>query len=212
MKKGRIGYVAVAALCLGLTVLSACGKDAQKPPKQNDKTSESQVEIASEGLSYELSASGEYYILTGIGTCKDVDVIVPSAYNGAPVKEIGVSAFEQCQQLTSITLGANVTKIGGMAFFRCNALTSVQMNASLQRLEDGAFWGCKALKELSLPSSLTFIGAQAFFQCGVTSVVFGSCDGWTAGNVAVDRSALNDPKTAAEYLSDNFLGVEWKRG
>lgn len=40
------------------------------------------------GLEYKLSSGGDYYIVTGIGTCTDRDIVIPGTYNGLPVKRI----------------------------------------------------------------------------------------------------------------------------
>ena len=35
----------------------------------------------SQGLEYELSSDGTYYVVIGIGTCTDTDLVIPLAYN-----------------------------------------------------------------------------------------------------------------------------------
>ncbi len=47
----------------------------------------------SQGLEYTLSSDGTYYIVTGLGTCTDRDIVVPLEYNSKPVRELGVTAF-----------------------------------------------------------------------------------------------------------------------
>ena len=54
------------------------------------------VEKASEGLSFELNDSKTGYIVTGIGTCKDTNIIIPSVYKGLPVTSIEEFAFVWC--------------------------------------------------------------------------------------------------------------------
>ena len=44
-------------------------------------------------LKYTLSADGSYYIVSGIGSEKRSEIVIPSMYNGTPVKEIANSAF-----------------------------------------------------------------------------------------------------------------------
>ncbi len=56
---------------------TACGKILQTAV----------IQPPSAGLEYELSSDGTYYTITGIGTCKDRDVIIPSEYKNLPVKE-----------------------------------------------------------------------------------------------------------------------------
>ena len=93
-----------------------------------------------EGLKY-LSCD-EYCVVIGIGTATDTDIIIPSEYNGIPVTEIGVTAFDGNTNITSITIPDSVTKI-----------------------ESYAFKGCTNLKSIFIPASVTDIGYQAFEGC-----------------------------------------------
>ena len=140
------------------------------------------------GLKYKLSDSGSYYILTGIGTCTDTEVVIPSRYRGLPVLEIGTSALEGCTAITKITIlsgittignGAfsmctgltdvtvpdGITAIGALAFNGCSALTSIALPEGIQELAIGTFIGCTSLEEVTLPQSLTAVGSQAFSGC-----------------------------------------------
>ncbi len=65
------------------------------------------------------------YTVTGIGTCSDVNIKIPSTYEGLPVTSIGYNAFYNCSSLTSITIPNSVTSIGDYAFYNCSSLTSV---------------------------------------------------------------------------------------
>ncbi|MBQ9760142.1 MAG: hypothetical protein IJW16_02205 [Clostridia bacterium] len=58
----------------------------------------------SEGLAYELSDDGTYYIVTGIGECTDRTVRIPTRYKGLPVTNIAYCAF-------SFDSAPNMTKI-----------------------------------------------------------------------------------------------------
>lgn len=73
----------------------------------------------SANLEFALSDDGTYYIVTGIGTCTDTDVIIPSKYNGLPVTCIGEEAFYECTAFTSITIPDSITSIGLSAFWGC---------------------------------------------------------------------------------------------
>ncbi|MBQ2827526.1 MAG: leucine-rich repeat protein, partial [Clostridia bacterium] len=50
-------------------------------------------EVYSQNLEFTISDDGKYYIVTGIGTCTDMEVTVPSTYKGLPVAEI--SSFDE---------------------------------------------------------------------------------------------------------------------
>ncbi len=69
-----------------------------------------------EGLKYTLSGDKTYYIVSGIGTATDTDIVIPPIYNGLPVKEIGARAFQHGWILTSIEIPDSVTSIRDRAF------------------------------------------------------------------------------------------------
>ena len=87
-------------------------------------------EYVPEKLAYTLSEDGTYYIVSGIGTYKSSEVIIPETYNGLPVKEIGASAFAN-KSITSITIPESITKIGKKAFYNCTRLEVLNFNAAL---------------------------------------------------------------------------------
>ena len=82
----------------------------------------------SEGLRFSLDDSGEYYIVSGIGGCKDLDIIIPPMYNDLPVKAIGSSAFANNSNITSVTIPDSITSIGEGAFNHCSSLKNVYIS------------------------------------------------------------------------------------
>ncbi len=67
--------------------------------------------------------SGTYYIVTGIGTFKGTDIVIPEEYNGVPVWEIGDNAFEGNEKITSLKLHDEIRRIGKKAFHQCRNLS-----------------------------------------------------------------------------------------
>lgn len=49
--------------------------------------------IPENGIAYELSVDQTYYIVKGIGTCTDTEIVIPATYQTLPVKEIAADAF-----------------------------------------------------------------------------------------------------------------------
>lgn len=59
----------------------------------------------------------------------------------------------------------SVTSIENLAFNQCTELTSVTIPNSLVSIGDGAFFGCTSLSTMSIPNSVTIIGNYTFKGC-----------------------------------------------
>ncbi len=128
--------------------------------------------IPSKGLAYTLSTDGNSYSVSGIGTCTDADIIIPSIYNGKSVTTIGESAFDGCTSLTSIDIPDSVTSIGGWAFYGCTSLTSIVIPDSVTTIGESAFDACTSLTNVTMGNSITSVGSHAFYECtSLTSIV-----------------------------------------
>ena len=75
----------------------------------------------------------------------DREVTIPAEFLGDPVVEIGVSAFEDCISLTSVTIPDSVTSISSSAFEGCTSLTSVTIPDGVTSIGYSAFEGCDSL-------------------------------------------------------------------
>ena len=131
------------------------------------------ISYFTEGLEYSLSSDSEYYIVTGIGTATDKDLVIPSVYNNLPVTEIGGYAFNGCSSLTSITIPEGVTSIGENAFWGCSRLTGVTFgaNSQLESIGSFAFAYCSSLTSITIPEGVTNIDGNAFKGCSsLTSI------------------------------------------
>ena len=145
------------------------------------------AERANEELKYSLNSDGTAYTVTGIGTCTDTEIIIPSEYNAKPVTRIGSDAFRGCKGLTSITIPDSATSIGDCAFRGCTGLTSVTIGNGVTSIGYCAFYGCTGLTSVTIPDSVTSIGNSAFEGCtGLTSVTIGN------SVTSIGRSAFSD--------------------
>ena len=120
---------------------------------------------ASEGLDMVFS-EGEYTV-SGIGTCTDTEILIPTTYNGMPVVSVEASAFLNNTAITSVVLPDSITSIGENAFNGCISLTSVTFgkNSQLTSIGPGAFNYCYSLASITIPASVTSIGEWAFVGC-----------------------------------------------
>ena len=87
------------------------------------------------------------------------------------VASIGMYAFSDFKDLTSIVIPNSVTSIGYHAFNGCSGLTSINIPNSVISINGYAFRGCSNLTSAILGNSVTSIGDWAFYDCSrLTSV------------------------------------------
>ena len=80
------------------------------------------------GLAYEVNSDGQTCTVTGIGSCTDTHVVIPSAIDGYTVTKIANRAFEHCLQMTAITLPDTIKTIGNGIFNNATNLHTVYYN------------------------------------------------------------------------------------
>ena len=128
---------------------------------------------------------------------------------GNNVTSIGLSAFNSCYSLTSITIPDGVTSIGESAFNSCYSLTSITIPDGITSIEQSAFSSCYSLTSITIPDGVRSIGRYAFSSCysltsiaipdGVTSIglnAFNSCYSLTSitipdGITSIEQSAFS---------------------
>lgn len=103
-----------------------------------------------DGLAYELSEDGSYYTVTGMGSCKELVLTVPSEFCGKPVRVIGQKAFAETK-IKSIILSEGIEEICYEAFYSCKKLKSITLPSTLKKINDWTFNG-KFLKKVIIPS------------------------------------------------------------
>ena len=124
------------------------------------------------------------------------------------VETIGKTAFAY-SGLQSITFGGALTTIGTMAFQNCKELTSVTILSNVRKIEAQAFYGCTELATVTFetPTKLTEIPANTFANCDMlTSIIIP--DGIIKiGNGAFNPSGLDQitlPITASDVHENAF--------
>lgn len=104
-------------------------------------------------------------------------MIIPANYNGKPVTRIGVKAFNQCGNITSVKISEGVTAIGASAFNLCSDLTSVEFPGTLVELDDYAFSNT-GFTTIEIPSSLKIMKTNVFSGCNfdtASMAQYGNC-------------------------------------
>lgn len=94
------------------------------------------------------AAAGSFDIQDGVltkYTGPGGDVVIPKN-----VKTIGMWAFKECTDVTSITIPDSVTTIKQGAFTHCSSLTSITIPASVTKLEGFLFYSCSSLTDINV--------------------------------------------------------------
>ena len=76
-------------------------------------------------------------------------VVIPSNISGKAVTDIGITAFEACAGVTSVTIPDSVISIGAAAFGACGDLISVAIGSSVASIGEDAFYLCTNLTAIS---------------------------------------------------------------
>jgi hypothetical protein len=121
-----------------------------------------------DGINYRVTSLQDSHVEVVSGDYSG-DIVIPEVvtYNDTEysVIAIGESAFENCNELQSVTLPESVTTIGTYAFRNCTSLQSVTLPESVTTIEDYAFYRCTSLQSVTLPESVTTIGRYVFYGC-----------------------------------------------
>ena len=150
-------FACLLLLCLLATLVAIPG--CQKPTDETPPAKEP----ASEGLTFELSQNRQYYVLTGMGSCRDTKLVIPSTHLGLPVRAIAAGAFRTTKSATltdsgnALTLLEQVTDSGAEG-----EITEVVIPDGITDIGDEAFAGCDKLRDVQISDLVSKIGTDAF--------------------------------------------------
>ena len=103
----------------------------------------------SEGLAYTSLGDGAC-MLTGLGECRDTNVIVPAkSPSGEVVTAVGMSAFLGSSSVKTIILPEGIKSIGEYAFYE-SSIESVEIPSTVESIGAGAFASCRSLRSISV--------------------------------------------------------------
>ena len=115
-------------------------------------------------------------------TCRDESynsysgcLIIPSTvqFSGKEflVSRIGMNAFRDCVNLTSIAIPNSITTIASSAFYNCVELENISLPKSITSIGQSAFVNCAKLTGIEIPNTVTSIGDYAFQGCDAISLL-----------------------------------------
>lgn len=133
---------------------------------------------------------------------------------GSQLKSIGVSAFSGTEhahpRFKEIQIPDSVETIGTNAFQNCQDLESITLPASLKTIESSAFSSCRNLSKINLPTSLKAIQSYVFDGCSSLETVFydGSLAQWS--QISTDNGFLGDscPSLVMGDYTAQFIPVK----
>ena len=142
-------------------------------------------EKGSAGLEFQIYNKNSYTV-SGIGTCTDVDIIIPKTHNGLPVIRVENNAFKGNYKIKSIQLQSGIQAVGNSSF------------------ED-----CAALEKIYIPQSTTSFGTSAFHKCiKVTHVYYeGTLNNWMAINFSVGGNPCCGPNNTKYGAANSSLYI-----
>ncbi len=140
-----------------------------------DENAEALHDVTVNNLEYK--KSGNNWFLMGL--CENNNsknlVLKSFDYNGTRADNIVVykDAFNNNQQITSVTIGDGIVEIMPRAFAGCINVESLEFEQDcvITKISDNAFENCGKITSLILPDSLTKIGSNAFYACGNLQIV-----------------------------------------
>ena len=123
---------------------SVCGESYTKDPVPA---------LGSQGLAFtpldDKSYDKPYCAITGMGTCTDTDIVIPSYIDGYEVLAIYTEAFKDQTQITSITIPDTVTSFHHRAFQGCTGLTEFTFPKRTMVAGKNLFQGCDNLETVN---------------------------------------------------------------
>lgn len=111
----------------------------------------------------------EVVALPDDATIEPVDVVIPPTvtFGGITytVEGVGMSAYENCHTLESVTLPETVGTIFNYAFSGCDRLRNIEMSENLAKIGVEAFFGCSSLESIVIPDGVKIIPPKTFSGC-----------------------------------------------
>ena len=123
----------------------------------------------SEGLSFTSNGDGTCYV-SGIGTCTDTEIIIPSLSPGGDI-------------VSSIDSGA----------FKYKNITSVSIPDSVVSICDEAFWSCSGLTSITIGNGVTYISCDAFYD----TAYWNNSSNWENGVLYIGKYLIASKNTVS---------------
>ena len=176
--------------------------------------------ISENGKSFQFSYASaidddDYYVLTGIGTCTDPVIVVPSEYNGKPVKAVADACFEGLSTMEGLILPNSVEATGSQAIKKCTGvkqflgngirlygdgaqgaleIKDIVLSQVAERMEQWAFFMGGSYDTIWIPKTMQSIGVSVFMNSAFTKIYYeGSEEDWAKIEFDAGEADFNIP-------------------
>jgi len=102
----------------------------------------------------------------------EVNVIVPSGFDGKDVTSIGSYAFQGKNRVKTISLPDSLKKIASYSFNKCSQLEKIDIPKGTEYIGTYAFSECSSLKFAKIPDSVASIDSYAFNKCSEELMIY----------------------------------------
>lgn len=113
---------------------------------------------------YKVDGVTDGYMVTGVRSVADNELVIPATHEGKPVVAIANGAFAGKTNITSVVLPTSVKKLGLGVFDGCTSLSEINLD-SVKSIGEQCFAGCTSLQSITIPSAITEIPAYTFMNC-----------------------------------------------
>lgn len=185
-----------------------------------------QTKVEIDGIWYNLnSGTAEVTVIQSFEYKGIVNIPNTITHNGVTyqVTSIDDAAFNDCWDLTDVTIPNGVTNIGYAAFHDCRSLKSIIIPEGVTCIQDQTFQHCISLTSVVLPKSIKVIETSAFSYCpllatinipegvkGIEYETFTECESLTAitlpeGLTYLDNWSFGDCKSLSTVVLPSTL-------
>lgn len=224
MKKIAVVILALV-LTLSLCALYGCGNkifdyaDGLTPSEGLEFHHISELESGAFSLIFKDYVEGDdYYVLTGIGTCKDSLIVVPSTYQGKPVKAVADRAFFRIEGVTGFIFPNSVESVGQLSIrgtgltvlkgngIRCygdgctggSHIENLVISQNTEYIAQWAFFFSPDAKTIWIPKTLKKFGPKPFMDSGYETIYYeGSEEDWN--KIVFEAGECDFPEIKIEY-------------
>lgn len=163
----------------------------------------------SDGLSFvSTTVAGKAGFVVSDYTGSSTDVVIPNYIGSVSVIGINKEAFQDNNNIKSISLSKNTVWLEEGVFADCSNLEIVDFNGvKLTELPAYAFAGC-AIQSISLPETLTKLGDHAFYDCPLVKINYSNIKHYGAHSLQSTKIPVLMLEDNVEYIGESALSSE----